>query len=80
MKRKLTFMVSSPQELLKLKPELWRQLKTWRVYKWHPATTKLEWLLRYLPTHTLRGLAFTFISNVNRILMRGRIIFEVELD
>ena len=80
MTRKLTFMVSGPQELLKLKPELWRQLKCWRVWKWHPATVKLEWLLRYLPTHTLRSLAFIFISKVNWILMRNRIVFEVELD
>ncbi|MCR6691553.1 MAG: hypothetical protein MRT15_04115 [archaeon YNP-LCB-003-016] len=76
---KLKYTIKDKSELLKLKPEVWRGIKRFRMHIIHPNALKFDFLL-HLPSHRLRSAAWSFIELLNRIMLRGgRILVEFEL-
>ncbi|MCR6692667.1 MAG: hypothetical protein MRT15_09760 [archaeon YNP-LCB-003-016] len=75
---KLVYTIERKEDLLKLKPEVWRGIKGFKLYVIHPNALKFDFLL-HLPSHRLRSAAWSFIEILNRIMLRGRILVEFEL-
>jgi hypothetical protein len=77
--KKLKYTIKDKSELLKLKPEVWRGIKGFKLYVIHPNALKFDFLL-HLPSHRLRSAAWSFIQLLNAIMLRGgRILIEIEL-
>ena len=72
------YTIKDKSELLKLKPEVWRGIKGFKLYVIHPNALKFDFLL-YLPSHRLRSAAWSFIEFLNKVMLGGRILVEFEL-
>jgi hypothetical protein len=75
---KLVYTIERKEDLLKIKPEVWRGIKTFKMHIIHPNALKFDFLL-HLPSHRLRSAAWSFIEIMNRIMLRGRILVEFEI-
>jgi len=74
---KLVYTVERKEDLLKIKPEVWRGIKCFRMHIIHPNALKFDFLL-HLPSHRLRSAAWSFIEILNRIMLKKRILIEIE--
>ena len=45
----------------------------------HPNILKLDFIMMIMPTATLRSIVWTIMNKMNEIVLKGRIIFEVEI-
>jgi hypothetical protein len=76
--RKLKYTIKDKSELLKLKPEVWREIKIFKMHIIHPNALRFDFLL-HLPSHRLRSVAWSFIEILNRIMLKRRILIEIEI-
>ncbi|MCR6692823.1 MAG: hypothetical protein MRT15_10560 [archaeon YNP-LCB-003-016] len=76
--KKFKYTIKDKTELLKLKPEVWRGIKRFRMHIIHPNALKLDFLL-HLPSHRLRSATWSFITFLNAIMLKKRILVEFEI-